>query len=36
MQNAVDKVNELIALDMGSLVEKEKGRERVRLDIRLI
>ncbi|RXW16948.1 hypothetical protein EST38_g8904 [Candolleomyces aberdarensis] len=28
LQNAVDKVNELIAMDMGSLVEKEKGRER--------
>ncbi|KAF5341841.1 hypothetical protein D9611_001969 [Ephemerocybe angulata] len=28
LKMAVDKVNELIALDMGSLVEKEKGRER--------
>lgn len=26
---AVSKVHELIAMDMGSLVEKDKGRERV-------
>lgn len=30
LDRAVAKINELIALDMGSLVEKDKGRERVR------
>ena len=30
LQNALDKVNELIALDMGSLVEDKGRREKVR------
>jgi len=32
LQNAIDKVNELIAVDLGSLVEDKstKGREKVR------
>ena len=32
LQNAIDKVNELIAMDMGSLVEdkKDRMREKVR------
>jgi hypothetical protein len=29
LDNAVAKIHELISLDMGSLVEKDKGRERV-------
>ena len=35
LQKAIDKVNELISLDMGSLVEdkKDRMRERVRLHI---
>ena len=33
LQNAIDKVNELIAIDLGSLVEdkKDKLREKVRI-----
>ncbi len=30
LDRAVSRIHELIALDMGSLVEKDKGRERVR------
>ncbi len=30
LQNAMDKVNELIAVDMGSLVEDKGRREKVR------
>ena len=31
LQSAIDKVNELIAVDMGSLVEDKGRREKVRL-----
>ena len=31
LQNAIDKVNELIAIDMGSLVEEKGRREKVLL-----
>jgi hypothetical protein len=34
LQDALDKVNELIALDMGSLVEDKGRREKVRLFMR--
>jgi len=29
LDSAVAKIHELVALDLGSLVEKDKGRERV-------
>jgi hypothetical protein len=31
LQKAIDKVNELIAIDMGSLVEEKGRREKVQL-----
>jgi hypothetical protein len=34
LQNAIDKVNELIAVDMGSLVEDKGKREKVRFFMR--
>ena len=31
MQQAIDKINDLIAIDMGSLVENKNDRQRVRV-----